>query len=195
VVPVLPADRKPILHLAILAFLFASPGAAERTQGRLRDRMSIQGFDTAKHALACGPCRIAVGGPKTSEAQVKMELEGLYLYTANLGPVRESHDAYEIRVAERRGQRVYLNCGDIFFAPANVRLTDGDGETINLLRYHERVLGLVDDSLTVEKFQAAYLLHELGHVLAGLPRDFGNAALSVENTRTVMQRCFRELLP
>jgi len=40
-----------------------------------------------------------------------------------------------------------------------------------------------------------YLLHELGHILNGLPRDFGNAVLSVKNTKIVAVGCFPELQP
>jgi hypothetical protein len=57
----------------------------------------------------------------------------LYLYTLDLGSVRESADSFEIRVAERRGDIVYLNCGDVFFAPANVSPMLEGGETVSLL--------------------------------------------------------------
>lgn len=164
-------------------------------EGLLSDRMSLQGFETARKAIDCKACTQAVGGRKANAQKVRAGLEMLYLYTLDLGSVRESADSFEIRVAERRGNVVYLNCGDVFFAPANVPLTLEGGEMVSLLQYHERLIGLVDGSLTTEKFQAIYLLHELGHVLGGMTRDFGRADISFNNTKTVIQKCFRELHP
>src|SRR5262249_19485864 len=177
-----------------VAIILAPVALATRVEGLLKDKMSVQGLEVAKKAVDCATCARAVGGSKASAHAVRAALEGLYLYGLDLGSVRESADAFEINVAERRGKVVYLNCGDVFFSPANVPLVLEGGETVSLLMYHERLIGLVDGSLTAEKFQAIYLLHELGHVLRGLPRDFGKADLSFANTKTVIQKCFRELL-
>jgi hypothetical protein len=152
------------------------------------DKVAIRGFEAARKALECEICAQAVGGSRASARLVREALENLYVYSTELG------DPFDITVAVRDGQSVHVNSGDVFFAPENVPVGLGEGQTINLLEYHEALLGLRKASLGTEDFQAIYLLHELGHVMGGLPRDFGAADRSLDNTRTVTRNCFQELL-
>ena len=47
--------------------------------------------------------------------------------------------------------------------------------------------------LTVAQFQAIFLLHELGHVLNGLPDDTNNEGLSNLSNKTLINDCFPTL--
>ena len=56
--------------------------------------------------------------------------------------------------------------------------------------------GLNVNSISIAQFQELVVLHELGHVLGGLPNDGGPSATvsSLQNTETVIQHCMPTLL-
>ena len=65
---------------------------------------------------------------------------------------------------------------------------------VNLLEDTEKRFGLRAGSLSASMFWAATMLHELGHIMGGLPNDGGNEELSATNQAKIFNNCFKDLL-
>ena len=82
-----------------------------------------------------------------------------------------------------------------FFTPTQARAINAAGAatTIDLLSQEATLFGLNYGKMGIDDFQAATLLHELGHVLGGLADDRFDQNVSVEDSRKIWRDCFSDL--
>jgi RHS repeat-associated protein len=172
----------------------APPSPAQNTIGEVNKR-AIGGYDKALNALANQDCWGAIGAQSAASATAR--LETTQIRTDYLGRTAVL-DSGNIRftTAETRGDgRIYLNVsGGEFFTPFNVsaiRLSDGSTVNVNLIERHEEWLHLKPGSLNdTDLYQAAYLIHEVAHILNGFADDTGDLVKSLENTGKILHSCF-----
>lgn len=155
---------------------------------------AVKGMGKAQGALGNQKCANSIGAASSQAALAALErAEIVYATLGDPTIDRESRTVLYTMATTDNGT-IYLNSsGYTFDNPANavgVSPTSPVFESLNLLSYHEDSFGLPAGSLTAELLQAIYLVHELGHILNGIPGDKNDPAQSMRNTAKVMRDCF-----
>ncbi len=109
----------------------------------------------------------------------------------------DSGGSYSLYVAYTPGDgSIELNnnpaLNDLSQVPVGT-LSNGQQVTVNLLSDLEGYYGLKGGSVTPQLFWAIFELHELGHMLQGLPSDKDDETQSKINTGKVIDHCFKSL--
>jgi hypothetical protein len=167
------------------------------------DPTTIAGWQLTNELLNDQDCAEALGGVNGEDAKMRLRMvnitqqttgfPGFGPATANPIPAPPGAPAgscFDISWtgARTNGTSIVLNT-PVFFGATNVVGTTGK----DLLFW---VGQQFTHAFTVEQFQALILLHELGHVLSGLPGDLfpngtGNLIQSNANSEKVIEKCFK----
>jgi len=158
----------------------------------------IAGFQEALNALDSPECAEALGAVNGEAAKIALNNKDIFLddslvATAHPLPDGTVDIAYQSGNVSPEGVEtvsptVFLNPSAPIPGTAGVELPGIAGlGPHNVLEVEQSVHNL--KPLTTEDFQAITLLHELGHLLGGLPTDRGDVMASERNTQKVIDNC------
>jgi hypothetical protein len=147
----------------------------------------IAGWDTAMNALNNPECDQAIGAGNVEVAQAALANTPIY-NTSSPGTTGSAlNPGATPGYYNPDSGAIYLN--QIFYDPTgNV---GGPFTAISLLQLN--LPAIADVNITAATYQALVLVHELGHVLGGLPSDAGDGEQSLANTMTIINSCFSYL--
>jgi RHS repeat-associated protein len=164
-------------------------------------KKGIRGVATAVSRLTDG-CAAALGSTAvkaTSTLETATIKDAALAFSIKFTPTPDGGAVYSVDYLAGKTPgdgSIQLNDNPALSDPSSVYVgTSPDGRKVfaNLLEGMETDYGLKAGSLNADLFWAIYELHELGHVLTGLKSDTDNKPLSMANTQTVIDNCFKDL--
>jgi hypothetical protein len=152
----------------------------------------VPGADDAVSRLTNPDCAKALGGT-VMYAENALFKTSYFVQDGGVITAPTAADPYSYDVASTRGYTVTLNV-NTFFVPTNAPVAYGDGTTgiKNLVSAFATQTGLDPSKFTETDFQAAFLLHELGHTLTTFKDDSSNPGLSRAYDQVVADNCFKD---
>ena len=169
---------------------------------------NVRGEARAEQALTdkCAQFLAGQGGPENGTTMIG-KLENVTISDVNLGAsqytLTESADggysytSTAVKVGNAPGDgTIQLNSNAQLSNLSQVlvgTLSNGTNVYDNMLTSFENAFGLKSGSLDTSTYWAIYLLHELGHVVGGLPSDKNSVPQSLANTQGVVDNCFASL--
>jgi hypothetical protein len=165
------------------------------------------GFESAMRALT-NDCAKALGAKDSESAKARLNAAPIAASESlpfTVDPCKiSSNGSYTCGF---RGDFGFTGQGGIILLNAKVlgstnnydtgqKLPDGSTAIIDIIAAMASGWGLKYNEpggISNEDFWGIYLLHELGHIMSGLPNDALNPKLSNDNTQKVIDNCYKHL--